>query len=145
MVQWWACLNHDRVVLSSTHGWGNFLSGIFLLLTSGAACEKTSRWLWKESCFSTGVKKPGNMCVTDCHDMTSAHYPLPNFVLFQTERVCRWQFHIWKKWQKVLQMNRKHCGKRRNCSLRAISSFPTVFLKDLYCWHEKTRVCLGKG
>ena len=24
-------------------------------------------------------------------------------------------------------------GKRRNCSLRAISLFPTVFSKDLYC------------
>ena len=34
-------------------------------------------------------------------------------------------------------MGRKHCGKRRNCSLRAISPFPTVFSKDL-----KTRVCL---
>ena len=26
-----------------------------------------------------------------------------------------------------LQVFRKHCGKRRNCSLRAISPFPTVF------------------
>ena len=42
-------------------------------------------------------------------------------------------------------MGRKHCGKRRNCSLRAISSFPTVFSKDFYCRHVKTRVCLGKG
>ena len=29
-------------------------------------------------------------------------------------------------------MGRKHCGKRRNCSLRAISPFPTVFSKDFY-------------
>ena len=36
-------------------------------------------------------------------------------------------------------------GKRRNCSLRAISPFPTVFSKDLYCRHVKTRACLGKG
>ena len=28
-------------------------------------------------------------------------------------------------------MGRKHCGKRRNCSLRAISPFPTVFFKRL--------------
>ena len=36
-------------------------------------------------------------------------------------------------------MDRKHCGKRRNFSLRAISPFPTVFSKDLYCKHvEKT-------
>ena len=39
----------------------------------------------------------------------------------------------------------KHCGKRRNCSLRAISPFPTLFSKDLYCRHVKTRACLGKG
>ena len=34
-------------------------------------------------------------------------------------------------------MGRKHRGKRRNCSLRAISPFPTVFSKDLYCRHKK--------
>ena len=42
-------------------------------------------------------------------------------------------------------MGRKHCGKRRNCSLRAISSFPTVFSKDFFCRRVKTRACLGKG
>ena len=68
-----------------------------------------------------------------------------NFSLFQTERGYRRQFKIWWKWQKVLQMGRKQCGKRRNCSLRAISPFPTVFSKDLYCRHVKTRACLGKG
>ena len=36
------------------------------------------------------------------------------------------------------------CGKRRNCLLRAISPFPTVFSKDLYCRQVKTRTCLGK-
>ena len=40
---------------------------------------------------------------------------------------------------------RKHCGKRRNCSLQAISPFPTVFSKDLYCRHVKTRACFWKG
>ena len=41
---------------------------------------------------------------------------------------------------------RKHCRKRRNCSLRAISPFPTVFSKHLYCRHEKKkRTCLGKA
>ena len=67
------------------------------------------------------------------------------FVIVQIERVCRRQFQIWWKLQKVLQMGRKHWGKRRNCSLRAISPFPTVFSKDLYCRHVKTRACLGKG
>ena len=36
-------------------------------------------------------------------------------------------------------------GKKRNCSLQAISPFPAVFSKDLYCRHVKTRACLGKG
>ena len=49
---------------------------------------------------------------------------------------------------------RKHCGKRRNCLLRAIfpvpteqafSSFPIVFLKDLCCRQIKTRACLGRA
>ena len=64
-----------------------------------------------------------------------------NFRLVQTERVCRRQFQIWWKWQKILQTGRKHCGKRRDCSLRAISPFPTLFSKDLYCRHVKTRAC----
>ena len=55
------------------------------------------------------------------------HYQTTNFRLFQTERVCRRQFQIRRKWQKAIQAGRKHCGKRRNCSLRAISPFPTVF------------------
>ena len=29
-------------------------------------------------------------------------------------------------------MDRKHCGKRRNCLLQAISPFPTVFSKGLF-------------
>ena len=37
-----------------------FLSGVFSPLTSAEACEKSSRWLWKKSSVSTGVRKPGN-------------------------------------------------------------------------------------
>ena len=32
---------------------------------------------------------------------------------------------IWKNGDAIICLSRKHCGKRRNCSLRAISSFPT--------------------
>ena len=39
----------------------------------------------------------------------------------------------------------ENTGERRNCSLQAISPFPTVFSKDLYFRHVKTRACLGKG
>ena len=42
----------------------NFLSGIFSSLTSAEACEKSSQWLWKESCVSTGVRNPGNTCAS---------------------------------------------------------------------------------
>ena len=38
--------------------------GVFSPLTSAKACAKSSRWLWKESCVSTGMKKPGNTCVS---------------------------------------------------------------------------------
>ena len=65
------------------------------------------------------------------------------FRRFQTKRICR-HFQIRCKWYKLFQMSRKHRGKRRNCSLRAISPFPTVFSKDLYCRHVKTRACFGK-
>ena len=41
-------------------------------------------------------------------------------------------------------MGTKHCGKRRNCSWRAISPFFTVFSKDLYSRHVKSSDCLGK-
>ena len=54
-----------------------------------------------------------------------------NFRPFQTEWICKRQFQILWKWKKALQTGRKHCGKRRNCSLRAIFPFPTVFSKDL--------------
>ena len=49
------------------------------------------------------------------------------------------------KMEQVPQKGRKHCGKRKNCLLRAISPFPTVFSKDMHCRHVTTRACLGKG
>ena len=39
----------------------------------------------------------------------------------------------------IIRLSRKHCGKRRNCSFRAISSFPTMFFKScmlLMCLNE---------
>ena len=33
----------------------------------------------------------------------------------------------------VISLSRKHCEKRRNCSLRAISPFPTMFSKAVGC------------
>ena len=69
---------------------------------------------------------------------------MTNFRLFQTERVCRRQFQIWRKWQKAIQMGRKHCGKRRNCPLRAISPFPSVFKRLVSQGRQKVSLC-GNG
>ena len=70
---------------------------------------------------------------------------MTNFRLFQTERVCRRQFQIWRNWKKVIQTGRKHCGKRRNCSLRAISPFPDSVLKRLVSLGcQKVSLC-GNG
>ena len=68
-----------------------------------------------------------------------------NFRLFQTDRVCRRQSQFRSKWRKVLQIGRKHCVKRINCSLRVIYPLSTVFSKDFYRRHVKNRACLGKG
>ena len=40
---------------------------------------------------------------------------------------------VWTNGDSVICLSRKHCGKRRNCSLRAISPFPTMFSKAVYC------------
>ena len=65
------------------------------------------------------------------HPTPLTHYQTTNFRLFQTERVCRRQFQIWRKWQKVIQTGRNHTGKRRNCSLWANFSFSHSVFKTL--------------
>ena len=41
-------------------------------------------------------------------------------------------------------MGRKHCGKKRNCSLRAISPFPSVFKRLVSQGCQKVPLC-GNG
>ena len=73
------------------------------------------------------------------------HYQTTNFGFFQTDRVCRQQFQIRRKWQQDIQTRRKHCGMRRNCSLRTISPFLTVFSKVLFPRGVKRCHCVGMG
>ena len=40
---------------------------------------------------------------------------------------------------------KKPMWKKEKLLVMSISPFPTVFSKDLYCRHAKTRACLGKG
>ena len=49
------------------------------------------------------------------------------------------------KWGTTIWLSRKHCGKKRNCSLWAISSFPTMFSKAVSCWCVKMSICGVKG
>ena len=75
-------------------------------------------------------------------------YPFPKRQILEASKLKQFaddNFKFEETGRKTIQMGRKHCGKRRNCSLRAISPFPTVFSKDMYCRHVKTRGCLGKG
>ena len=121
--RWWRCVQQVRVQI--------FLENEHLFR------DTTLTEAWLGHCI---FERGGNACF---QHLTS--YQTTNFRLFQTERVCRWQFQIWRKWQKVIQMGRKHCGKRRNCSLRAISPFPTVFSKGLFPRGVKRCYCVGMG
>ena len=67
------------------------------------------------------------------------HHQTTNFRLFQTERVCRRQFQIWRKWQKVIKTGRKHCGKRRNFSFSH-----SVFKRLVSQGRQKASLC-GNG
>ena len=68
-----------------------------------------------------------------------------NFRLSQTEEFADNDNKSDKNGRNFFKQGRKHSGKRRNFSLQAISPFPKVFSKALYCRHVKTRACLGKG
>ena len=48
-------------------------------------------------------------------------------------------FKLDKNGEKLSKRVENAVGKRRNCLLPAISPFPTVFSKDLFCRHVKTR------
>ena len=60
------------------------------------------------------------------------HYQTTNFRLFQTERVCRQQFQIWRKWQKAIQMGRKHWGKGEIAHYEQFLLFPQCFQKACF-------------
>ena len=47
---------------------------------------------------------------------------------------------IWTNGDTIFRLSRKHCGKRRNCSLRAISCFPTMCSIAVCCQCLKTSI-----
>ena len=94
----------------------------------------------------THVRACGRVCVSVCvckyRSITVSQIPLVHmyinpFPKDKFDTLPNWEtlqmtISNLMKWLKVFQIGRKHCGKRRNYSWRAISSFHTVFSKDLY-------------
>ena len=73
------------------------------------------------------------------------HYQTTNFRLFQTERVCRRQFQIWRRWQKVNQTGRKHCWKKEKLLVTSNFSFyHSVFERLVSQRSQKVSLC-GNG
>ena len=70
--------------------------------------------------------------------------PLPddNFRLVQIETNCRQHFKVHLKWKINTIKARKHCEKRRNCLLQAISPFLTRFSTAIYLEYVKMRYCV---
>ena len=59
------------------------------------------------------------------------HYQTTNFRLFQTERVCRRQFQIWQKWQKVIKTGRKTLWEKEKLLVTSKFSFSHSVFKRL--------------
>ena len=69
---------------------------------------------------------------------------MTNLRLIQIVTFCKQHFKSDENGKLELRNGRKD-WERRDCSLRAIFPFPTVFPKDLYYRRIKTRACWGKG
>ena len=87
--------------------------------------------VFSKGLFPRGVKR--------CHCVGRVKVNLPslslsqmtNFGFCQTERVCRWQFQMGWKWQKVIQTGRKHCGKKEKLLVMSNFSFSHSVLERL--------------
>ena len=66
------------------------------------------------------------------YKISLTHYQMTNFRLFQTERVCRRQFQIWRKWQKVIQTGRNTVGKGEIARYEQFLLFPQCFQKACF-------------
>ena len=84
-------------------------------------------------------------CFMDFFPICLTHYQTTNFRLFQTEWVCRRQFQIWQKWQKVIQTGRKHCGEKEKLLITSNFSFShSVFIRPVSQRCQKASLC-GNG
>ena len=67
-----------------------------------------------------------------------------NFRLFQTKRICGQQYWIWWKWQKVLQLSRKHLEKEK-LLFKSNFSFSYSVFKRFVLQTRKNQGLLRKG
>ena len=89
--------------------------------------------------FEIQDKKLGNIT----KNLLLTHYQMTNFRVFQIERVCRQQFQIRRKWHKIIQMGRKHCGKGEIAHYEQFLLFPQCFQRACFPgpWHQKVSLC----
>ena len=70
--------------------------------------------------------------------------PLPHMPILESSKSAANKDRISKIWKNgdiIIWLSRKHCGKRRNCLLQAISPFRTMFSKAVQCWCIKMSIC----
>ena len=77
-------------------------------------------------------------------DIELTHNQMTNFRLFQTERVCRQQFQIGRKWKKVIQTGRKHWEKEELLIMGSFSFSHSVFKRLVSQGRQKVSLC-GNG
>ena len=130
------CEIFNAALESTIFDWS--IESIFTLIIDVDICHRKGRklcWKRRRSWLHCLPFPQGLQFLFDSpwlgHRIVVNLFHMTNFRLLQTERDCKWQFRVWWKWWKVFQKGTKHCGKRRNCLLWAISPFPTVFSKDL--------------
>ena len=75
--------------------------------------------------------------IDNCFLLNLTHYQPTNFRLFWIERLCRRQFQIWWKWQKVIQTGRKHWEKEKLLITGNFSFSNSVFKRLVSQWRQK--------
>ena len=78
----------------------------------------------------------------------SRNSPLPNMLILGSSSSAAnkdMRAKIWTNGDTDIYLNKKHCGKWRNCLLRAVSPFSTMFLKTVCCSCVKMSIYGVKG
>ena len=105
------------------------------LLGGGAGLAPMFLRLWKAVHSHIFPKKKMLLTVDNIEGFPRTNFSLPNSESLQTaiSNLIKKK----KKSGKFSKIVKNTVGKGKNCSLRAIARFPTVFSSDLYCRHVK--------